>query len=116
MLQALTLLLVCQLLGETLVRMLSLGIPGPLVGMGLLLVFLAYKGGPDQGLNEVSDGILRNLSLLFVPAAVGVIQQLTLIQDQWLALGLAIIGSTLLTMLVTVGVFLGVARLMQARA
>jgi holin-like protein len=113
MLRALTLLFLCQLAGETVVRGVGLTFPGPVLGMGMLFTLLLAQGSwPD--LDAVSDTILRNLSLLFVPAAVGVMQQAGLLADQWLVIGLAIAGSTLLTLIVTVLTFRAVARL-QAR-
>jgi holin-like protein len=109
-LNALPLLFLCQLAGETLVRAAGVAFPGPVLGMGLLVVLLAGAGRIGADLEAVADGILKNLSLLFVPAAVGVTQQIDLIATHWLALGAALIGSTLLTLTVTVLVFRGVAR------
>jgi holin-like protein len=114
MLRALTLLFLCQLTGETLVRALGIAFPGPVLGMGLLLAILLARGRSWPDLEGVADTILRNLSLLFVPAAVGLMQQAGLLADQWLVIGLAILGSTLLTLIVTVLTFRAVARL-QAR-
>ena len=114
MLRALTLLFLCQLAGETLTRAAGLTFPGPVLGMGLLVVILLIRGSSWPDLDGVADTILRNLSLLFVPAAVGVMQQAGLLASQWLVIGLAITGSTLLTLIVTVLTFRAVARL-QAR-
>jgi holin-like protein len=112
-LRALTLLFLCQLVGETVVRGIGLTFPGPVLGMGMLFALLLARGSwPD--LDAVADTILRNLSLLFVPAAVGVMQQAGLLASQWLVIGLAIAGSTLLTLVITVLTFRAVARL-QAR-
>ena len=46
------------------------------------------------GLDAVADSLLRNLSLLFVPAAVGVVQQAGLIAANWLAIFAALAVST----------------------
>ena len=45
--------------------------------------------------------MLRHLSLLFVPAGVGVVQYIGLLSDQWLPVGASVIGSTMLTIVVT---------------
>lgn len=118
MLQAITLFLICQLFGEFFVRVTFIQLPGPLVGMLLLLVCLfiwnRWKGPAETTQNNAADGnavdrtanlILGNLSLLFVPAAVGIIQHLPLIADHTISLVLAILGSTFLTLLVSVGIF-----------
>jgi holin-like protein len=113
---ALALLLACQLAGEALVtaaRQILPGIafPGPVVGMGLLFAILVLRGGPGRGLDATGSTLLRNLSLLFVPAAVGIVQQGGVIAGFGLPLILALVLSTVLTLVVTVGVFLAVARM-----
>ena len=116
MIPALSLLFLCQLVGEVVVRALGLPFPGPVLGMGLVFAGLLARGRSDPALDAVSDTILRHLSLLFVPAAVGVMQQAGLIAANWLAISAALVLSTLLTLLVTVYVFRAVARFTAARA
>ncbi len=111
MLKALTLLFTCQLVGETIVRALGIPFPGPVIGMGLLLAVLLARGSIWPELDGVADTVLRNLSLLFVPAAVGVMQQAGLLAAHWLVIALAIATSTVLTLTVTVLTFRAVARL-----
>ena len=114
MIRALTLLFLCQLAGETVVRAAGVPFPGPVLGMGLLFAGLLVHGRSGPALDGVTDGILRNLSLLFVPVAVGLVQQLGLIAENALAIGAALMVSTVLTLIVTVAVFRAVARI-QAR-
>lgn len=116
MIQALTLLFLCQLAGETLVRSMGIVFPGPVLGMALLLVGLMVAGRAGQALQGVADTLLRNLSLLFVPAAVGVVQQAGLIRANWLAISVALTLSTLLTLVVTVLTFRAVAQFQARRA
>ncbi len=115
MLRALTLLFLCQLAGEAAVRAAGLAFPGPVLGMGLLFAALLATGRTGADLDGVADTLLKNLSLLFVPAAVGVMQQAGLIAANALAIGAALVVSTLLTLIVTVYAFRAVARL-QAKA
>jgi holin-like protein len=114
MIRALTLLFLCQLAGEVIVRSLGVTFPGPVLGMAMLIALLALWPPLRPEVEGVADGILRNLSLLFVPAAVGVVQQAGLIAANWLAISVALVVSTLLTLIVTVFTFRAVARL-QAR-
>ncbi|MER2508309.1 CidA/LrgA family protein [Amaricoccus sp.] len=116
MIQALTLLFLCQLIGEVVVRTIGIVFPGPVLGMGLLFLGLLVVGRAGAALEGVAETILRNLSLLFVPAAVGVVQQAGLIRAHWLAITAALIISTLLTLVVTVLTFRAVARLGAKRA
>lgn len=104
MLPALTLLLVCQLLGEIVIRALGLPVPGPVLGMFFLFLFLLLRDGPSTELRTTAQALLQHLSLLFVPAGTGVVLYLRLIQGEWLAISVALCVSTLLAMLVSAAV------------
>lgn len=101
MLWPLTLILTCQLAGEMIVNALGLPIPGPVCGMALLLVGLLIKGETPAALDTTAGTLLSNLSLLFVPAGVGVILHLPLIGQEWLPISASLIGGTLITIAVT---------------
>ena len=104
-LRFIALLLLCQLVGEVLVVWSGLPVPGPVVGMVLLFVGLGLHGGVPDGLGRVVDGLLSHLSLLFVPAGVGVMLHLAMLREEWLAISTALVLSTVLTVAVT-GVFM----------
>lgn len=97
----LTLIFSCQLAGELLKAALDLPIPGPVIGMVLLFAGLMVKGRIPDGLEKVGDAFLSNLSLLFVPAGVGVMLHIALIGEQAVAITLALVVSTLATIAVT---------------
>ena len=101
MVNALAILLLCQLIGETLSRALALPVPGPVIGMALLFLALLWRGGPDEDLRQTSQGILQHLSLLFIPAGTGIILHLHRIGDEWLPLFLSLVLSTALALAVT---------------
>ena len=101
MLAAVTLLLVYQLVGEVAVIALRLPVPGPVVGMALLFVTLIARGTAADEFRDVANGLLRHLSLLFVPAGVGVMAHLARLEDEWLPISVSLVLSTLLTIAVT---------------
>lgn len=101
MLFALTVLLVCQLIGEFAAKATGLPLPGPVIGMALLFCGLCIKGNIPQDFARAADGILSHLSLLFVPAGVGVMLHFGLLGDDAVPIGAALLGSTLLTIAVT---------------
>jgi holin-like protein len=101
MLAALTVLLVYQLIGEILVVALRLPVPGPVVGMALLFVSLIVRGRVAEDLGNTANGLLRHLSLLFVPAGVGVMAHLNRLASEWLPIAASLALSTLLTIAVT---------------
>lgn len=110
MIPALTALLAFQLAGELIVRLSGVPVPGPVLGMVLLVAFFALRGGVPGELKKVTSVILRHLSLLFVPAGVGLILHAARIEAEWLAIGVALVVSTVLSLVVTVLVFRAVAR------
>jgi len=100
-----TLLLGCQLVGEVVVRLLDLPLPGPVIGMLLLFVGLVVRGGVPEGLSTVAGGLLNHLSLLFVPAGVGAVAHVGLLAQDWLPLTVALVVSVVATIAVTALVF-----------
>jgi putative effector of murein hydrolase LrgA (UPF0299 family) len=112
MLAAIATLLVCQLGGEALVRTFSLPIPGPVVGMLLLFALMLARAPLPAALNDTADGLLKHLSLLFVPAGVGVVQQLDRLGQDGLRLFAVVVLTTVIVLAVTALVFAGLARLM----
>lgn len=105
MLSAFAILLGFQLLGEVLARGLHLGIPGPVIGMSLLAIACLVSPGLRRATEAAAKVLVSNLSLLFLPAAVGVVQFLPLLKTEGLAIGAAIVGSTVLALAVTALVF-----------
>ena len=97
MLAYITLLLACQLIGEIVARLFALPVPGPVIGMMVLFVGLVIRRRVPADLEGVAGGLLRYLSLLFVPAGVGVIVYLPLIADQLAPIAGAVLAATLIT-------------------
>jgi holin-like protein len=120
MIAGLSLILLCQLAGEVIVRGLELPMPGPVVGLVLLLVLLLTRDrfallaqGPLRpgGVEGTAKGLLAHLSLLFVPAGVGVVQKLDLLAEHGVAIAAILAISVVVTLLVTVATFLLASRL-----
>jgi putative effector of murein hydrolase LrgA (UPF0299 family) len=93
-------LLVCQSAGEALARLADAGLPGPVLGMLLLLVALRWSV-VRAPVGAAADALLSHLSLLFVPVGVGVMTHLALISQYGLRMLLTIVASTVLGMAVT---------------
>ena len=121
MIASLSLILLCQLTGEVAVRGLGLPLPGPVLGLLILLLLLLARDrfavlarGPLQGdgVEGASRGLLAHLSLLFVPAGVGVVQKLDLMAEHGVAILSILAVSVVITLLATVATFLVASRLM----
>jgi putative effector of murein hydrolase LrgA (UPF0299 family) len=128
MIASLALILLAQLTGEALARGLGVPVPGPVIGMGLMFLFLFLRDAAksplprvlpapltDGTLETIAKGLLANLSLLFVPAGVGVVGRLDLLKTQGFKLGIILLVSTALSLLTTVLVFRAVDGLMERR-
>jgi putative effector of murein hydrolase LrgA (UPF0299 family) len=120
MIESLVALLFCQLVGEALAHALALPLPGPVAGMMLLFLALLWRGRKLPGepqvpaaLADTADALLRNLSLLFVPAAVGIVQHTGILRENGFAIAVSIIVSTMLAMAVTALVFERLGRLLH---
>jgi holin-like protein len=118
MIIGLTVILLCQLIGEVVARGLGWPLPGPVLGMLFLLVFLSLRDSvakkvPELGktLDSTGKGLLAHLSLLFIPASVGVVQRLDVLADYGTGLAVALVVSTFVTLVVTVVTFVVVSRL-----
>ncbi|MCU0817030.1 MAG: CidA/LrgA family protein [Cypionkella sp.] len=114
MLHALVLILACQLAGETVARATGLGLPGPVLGMVLMLAAMVALPQVAALMRPTAQGILGHLSLLFVPAGVGVVGHVATLGSQTFAILAAVVGSTVLAIAAGALTFAAVARLTGA--
>lgn len=105
MLGAIGLLLVCQLAGEAIHRFTGLPLPGSVIGMGLLLVWLAVFRREQTSLTKVTGWLTAHMPLMFVPPAVGLIEEGDMITRHGLGILVALLVSTVVTIAVTASVF-----------
>ena len=101
MIEAIATLLVYQLIGETLAYAFALPVPGPVIGLALLLVTLAFRPTLLARIRTTAATLLSHLSLLFVPAGVGVMVHFARLSDEGVAIVAAVVGSTLLAIVAT---------------
>lgn len=97
----LALILICQLIGETVNVATGIPVPGPVIGMAILFAGLLVRRGLPQGLNDTAGGLLKHLALLFVPAGVGVMLHVPRLADEWWPVFLAIVPGTLIAIVMT---------------
>lgn len=108
-----TWLLLFQCAGEAVVRLASLPVPGPVAGMAMLAVALLIRGRPPAPMSVAADGLARHLSLLFVPAGVGVMLHVARLADEWLPIIVALGASTVLAIAATALTFEWLAQRQQ---
>ena len=113
---ALSLILSCQLAGELITRGAGLPVPGPVVGLALLLAVLTVRPSLIAAIRPTVAVILANLSLFFVPAGVGVVANLEILSNEWIAIIAVLVVSTVLAMLASVATFLAALRILEREA
>jgi len=97
LLRGLSWLVFCQLLGTALNVLLLPMLPGPIIGMLLLFIFLMLRGEVGEPLSVASSSLLKYLPLILVPPAVGVMAYASdIAADFW-----AVVGALLLSLLVS---------------
>lgn len=102
MLKGLLVLLLFQGIGEATSHYSGLPIPGPVIGMILLFIYLQLSRSElSIGLGDAAHFMIRWLSLLFVPACVGFFFLIKIPNKQWVAVAGVIVISTLVTMIIT---------------
>lgn len=88
-------------LGQWLSHTFSLPLPGNLIGMFLLL-FLLFTGLlKETHVKEGADLLLKFMSFFFIPAGVGLLAHLELIQSTWLTWLLTLLATTLIVLIST---------------
>ncbi len=101
MIEGLVQIFIWQGIGEMISKFLIPSIPGPVIGLILLVVYLSYKGEVNPNLGMVADAFRQHLALLFVPASVGVILFLPELKTHAFAVATALIVSVILAIAVT---------------
>jgi len=101
MLAAFAVLLLFQCLGEAVVFVLHLPIPGPVAGMLLLGAALVAMPKLQALVESAANTLLSHLSLLFVPAGVGIVAAAASGSGHWIAIAASVVVSTILALAVT---------------
>ncbi|WP_019906964.1 CidA/LrgA family protein [Methylobacterium sp. 77] len=123
MIVSFTLILLAQLVGEAMARATALPVPGPVIGMALLLLFMVLRDRSpatagrllapplvDGTLERSGKGLLANLSLMFIPAGAGIVGRLDVLEAHGLGLACVVVVSTLATLTATALTFVAVKR------
>src|SRR5689334_19318873 len=103
-------LIALQLVGEAIASLAGLPIPGAVIGLVLLFILLCWRGGAPEELTRTAGFLHDNLGLLFVPAGVGVIAYLPLIEGAWLPIAAALLVSVVASLAVTALVMSALSR------
>lgn len=117
MLETLFIIFMFQLVGEAAQKVSGLPVPGPVIGLILMLSFLLFtknKSGHLETLRSqlilTSETLIKYLSLLFVPIGVGVVMHLQLLESQLIEVLAILLIGTISTIVFTAFIFLRLSR------
>lgn len=102
-------------LGELFVHLVGLPIPGPLLGLALMLGDFYARRRIDEDLAIIFDRVSPHFSVLFVPAGSGVLVYGSLLGDSLSIIAFSVLVGTIVTMLVTGWTLLLLLRLAARR-
>jgi len=97
MISGLVQILFFQCLGELISKLALSFLPGPVIGLILLLFWLIMQKEINHSLALVADGFSKYFGILFVPAAVGVVLFLPQLKANALSILCGLVGSVILT-------------------
>lgn len=89
------------LVGEMLAATLFPILPGPLIGMVLLLVVFIARGGVPASFEGPASGLVGHLTLFILPASLAILEEYERLLDAWRLYAAALLGSSLITAVVT---------------
>ncbi|XPV68047.1 MAG: CidA/LrgA family protein [Halarcobacter sp.] len=101
MLKGIITLLLFQFMGECVTKFFDLLVPGPVIGMIFLLIFLLIRKRSFISLDNAVTLHLRYLPLLFIPAAMGIITQIDIISKEFWAITIALFVGTIVALIFT---------------
>ena len=101
MIRGLVQILLFQGLGEIISKLLGLPIPGPVIGLMILLATLLMRRRIDADLDLVATAFTQHLGLLFIPAAVGVVMFVPQLANHGLTIAIILLISVAASVAVT---------------
>lgn len=112
MIRGVTGLIAFQIVGEFVVRLFDLPVPGPVLGMLLLFIWLRLRRVGDQAaLVRAGTALLEHLQLFFVPAGVAIVVYLSTLGEDALPITVSVLASWAIGLVVIGWTAVGLERL-----
>lgn len=115
MLSSIAIVLGYQVVGELISRLSGLPVPGPVFGMVLMLLSFFVKDDLVGRVRPTAGVLLANLSLLFVPAGVGIMRHGERFINEGVGIMVTLVVSTVVAMLVTAYIIIAVEKWMKIK-
>lgn len=87
-------------IGNVISTLFHLPIPGSIIGMVLLFLALQFKLLEFRHVDEAGSFLINNMTILFLPAGVGIMAKWNLISHFWAQILLIVIGALIINILI----------------
>ncbi len=87
-------------IGNVISNVFRLPVPGSILGMILLFLALQFKLLEFRHVDEAGSFLINNMTILFLPAGVGIMAKWNLISHFWAQILLIVVGALIINMLI----------------
>lgn len=87
-------------IGNVISTVFRLPVPGSILGMILLFLALQFKILEFRHVDEAGSFLINNMTILFLPAGVGIMAKWNLISHFWAQILLIVVGALIINMLI----------------
>ncbi|WP_396425647.1 CidA/LrgA family protein [Lactococcus cremoris] len=87
-------------IGNVISNVFRLPVPGSILGMILLFIALQFKLLEFRHVDEAGSFLINNMTILFLPAGVGIMAKWNLISHFWAQILLIVVGALVINMLI----------------
>lgn len=87
-------------IGNVISNVFRLPVPGSILGMILLFLALQFKILEFRHVDEAGSFLINNMTILFLPAGVGIMAKWNLISHFWAQILLIVVGALVINMLI----------------
>ncbi|WP_282674084.1 CidA/LrgA family protein [Lactococcus cremoris] len=87
-------------IGNVISNVFRLPVPGSILGMILLFLALQFKLLEFRHVDEAGSFLINNMTILFLPAGVGIMAKWNLISHFWAQILLIVVGALVINMLI----------------
>ena len=87
-------------IGNVISNVFRLPVPGSILGMILLFLALQFKILEFRYVDEAGSFLINNMTILFLPAGVGIMAKWNLISHFWAQILLIVVGALIINMLI----------------
>ena len=99
--RGLIILTICLWAGNVVSAILPIMIPGSIIGLLILFILLTFQLIPTCWIKNSCNLFMRYMTVLFIPAAMGIMDNYSLLLDNWILIIFASVGGSVIVLYLT---------------